>query len=166
MDRHAEHHESHAQDVCGAGDLRQHRQGHGRGGGRQQRQQQREARPRQAGHGELVADIGYYRGGDADPDASGEQLDRLERAQRLDQPDRHHEEPRHGHGRAQDLDPAGRALRGNPMTKHDVGDEQQAVDGRPDQAQRIARPPHVDEHHDARDRACQGRAVAPGAQAV
>lgn len=134
----AGHDQQDAEDVGGAGDLSQDDDADNGGGRGQQRQQQGEAGPRQARHGELVADIGDHRRADADADAGEQQHRRGEGRHRFSEAERQHEQEGDGHGRAEAFDAAAGAALGDAVAEHDVADEQRAVEEGPEQTQRIA----------------------------
>ena len=84
-----------------------------------------------------------------------------ERVERVAEADRHDEEERGRHRRAEPLDAARRAALGDPVAEHDVADEESAVQERPEQAERVARPADVDQDEDADDGERQGRELRP-----
>ncbi len=86
------------------------------------------------------------------------------RVARLEEADRHDEDEGGGHRRAETLDAARRAALGRLVAEHDVADEERAVHERPEKPKRVARPFHVDQDEDAKERQRERREIAARAE--
>jgi len=163
MQRHAGDYEANAGKLGRAGDLAKHDEAYRRGGGGKQSEQQSEGLPRQASHGELIADIGDDGSGYAYADARAEQQRVGEGGRGVGDADREGGDHRDEHGGAQAVDAL--ACGGDAVAQDDVEDKQGAVGEGEDVADWLVGDPDIGEDEDAGDGEGERGEVLAGAHA-